>query len=157
VVKWHGGLSSEFPLRQGTGQGRSLATTHYTVFNNDLRLRIDDIGDIPVGTPACADGGTLLADSNSTHPQAMTSCVEHYANENRYTIGMKKTTKASVTFKGESIPNTDTAIQLGVLQSKSNKVNFLFYMDFMSLQVKFIPLPGDSHPTSSLCNTHTQG
>jgi hypothetical protein len=141
VVKWQGGLSSEFPLRQGTGQGRSFSTTNYTVFNNDLLLRIEQaglgihIGDIPVGTQTCANDITLLADSNSTHPQAMTSCVEHYANENRYTIGMNKTqmvpydtnktqsTKASVTFKGELIPNTDTAIQLGVLQSNSSKVN----------------------------------
>jgi hypothetical protein len=141
VVKWKGALSSEFPLRQGTGQGRTFSTTNYKIFNNDLLLRIENaglgihIGDIHVGSPTCADDVTLLANSNSTDPQTMTSCVELYANENRYTIGMSKTqmvmynptnkrgTDNLVTYNGEPISHTETATQLGVLQGSSKKMN----------------------------------
>jgi hypothetical protein len=141
VVKWKGKLSSEFPLQQGTGQGRIFSTTNYKIFNNDLLLRMEQaglgihIGDIPVGSPTCADDVTILADSRGTDPQTMTSSVELYANESRYTIGMKKTQMVqyapksarditpSVTYNEEPIASTDSAIQLGIIQNSGKKAN----------------------------------
>ena len=129
-------------IQQGTGQGRTFSLACYKIYNNPLIKTLDKsnlgahIGDISTVAPFCADDETLLTKHGSPDSQIVTTVTEDYANDNRYTIGVQKTsaciyTTDSITppsgikYKYEEITISETAKHLGVLQGSVKNLNAL--------------------------------
>jgi hypothetical protein len=91
IVKWKGGYSRSYVVKQGVRQGGVLSTTLYKEYVNPLltdseKTRIGaNIGSIYLGTPTCADDILLLSNS-PVQLQQMLSTAFKFSTENHYTL-----------------------------------------------------------------------
>lgn len=117
-VKWQGGISDSFPVKQGVRQGGILSTYLYKQYINDLLESLEkyrfgsSLGSIFAGCPTCADDIVLLSDSKQ-EMQDMIDIVHSYANSHRFQIHptksntiVKSASKKSI----ESIQNDETKL-----------------------------------------------
>ena len=99
IVKWKGGYSRPYMVKQGVRQGGVLSTTLYKEYINPLLEDCEKagtglkIGDTYMGTPTCADDILLLSNS-PIELQEMLSAAYNFSKENHYKI---HPTKSSVT------------------------------------------------------------
>ena len=138
-VKWMGGLSDSFQVKQGVRQGGVLSTHLYKLFVQDLLLELEHnaiglhLGNIYVGTPTCADDVAFL-ESDRDKLQIMLNIISRYAKQHHYNIHPTKTkildseksqAKYSWFLDGNEITASDQATHLGLIRSgnKEGEIN----------------------------------
>ncbi len=95
-IKWKGGYSNAFNVRQGVRQGGILSTHLYKCYIGDIMKQLADmdlgysIGSIYCGCVTCADD-MVLATDNSYDLQAMLNVSKEDADKHHYVIHPDKT------------------------------------------------------------------
>ena len=90
-VKWEGGFSPSFKIRQGVRQGGILSTHLYKLYINDLLVDLEStklgkhIGCQYTGCPTCADDLSLVPEC-SYEFQEMLTIAHQYSCTHRYVI-----------------------------------------------------------------------
>ena len=90
-VKWLGGLSDNFPIKQGVRQGGILPPFLYKTYLNPCLVRRTQhklglcIGDIYSGCPTCADDLAMLSDCEH-ELQLMGNVIRRHSKHVRVTI-----------------------------------------------------------------------
>ena len=112
-IKWRGGYSRCYNVKQGVKQGALGSTDYYKIYANDLPHSLERanlgmcIGTTFVGTPICADD-TMLISTNAFELQAMMNVSHSHSVKNYYELHEIKSKCVIMRSKMKNKPQTHT-------------------------------------------------